>query len=129
MRLCTVTSPILSDAMPTGSHLRLQAPVRHPTNPQGFFRSSRYAPCASLRIDPQLPVAVGLTGLDNTSQRMLVIDVEPNKLVHREPPVKEGHGAFKRPQILPAAGGSGFIVSRASMVRRPDGNHRPSGSI
>ena len=52
---------------------------------------------------PQLPVAVGLTGLDNTGQRMLVIDVEPNKLVHRDPPVQVGHGVFKRPRILPAA--------------------------
>ena len=45
----------------------------------------------------------GLTGLGNTGQRMLVIDVEPNKLVHRESPVQVTHGAFKRPRILPAA--------------------------
>ena len=52
---------------------------------------------------PQLPVAVRLTGLDNTGQRMLVIDVEPSKLVHREPPMQVSHGAFKRLRILPAA--------------------------
>ena len=49
MRLRTVTGPILSDAMPRGSHFPLQDPVRHPANPQGSFFSSRYAPSASLR--------------------------------------------------------------------------------
>jgi len=43
MRLRTVTDPILSDAMPRGSHFPLQDPVRHPANPQGSFCSSRYA--------------------------------------------------------------------------------------
>ncbi len=47
--------------------------------------------------------AVGLAGLDNTGHRMHVIDVEPNKLVHREPPLEVGHGAFERTRILPAA--------------------------
>ena len=32
-----------------------------------------------------------------------MIDVEPNRLVHREPAVQVGHGAFKRRRILPAA--------------------------
>ena len=40
----------------------------------------------------------------HTGQRMLVIDVEPNKLVHREPPVQVSHGAFKYPRILRAVG-------------------------
>ena len=57
----------------------------------------------SARVGRQLSVAVGLTGLDDTGHRMLVIDVEPNKLVHREPPVPVCHGAFKRARILPAA--------------------------
>ena len=43
MRLRTVTGPILSDAMPLGSHFPDQDPVRHPANPQGSFCSSRYA--------------------------------------------------------------------------------------
>ncbi len=43
MRLRTVTGPILSDAMPRGSHFPLQDPVHHPANPQGSFCSSRYA--------------------------------------------------------------------------------------
>jgi len=49
MRLRTVTGPILSDAMPSGSHFPLQDPVHHPANPQGSFFSSRYAVFASLR--------------------------------------------------------------------------------
>ncbi len=80
MRLRTVTGPILSDAMPMGSHFPLQDPVGHPANPKGSLGYLRYAPCASLRVGPQLPVAVGLTCLDNTGQRMLAIDVEPSKL-------------------------------------------------
>ncbi len=103
MRLRTVTSPTLSGAMPLRSHFPLQDPVRHPANPEGSVGSSRYAPSASLRVGPQLPLTIGLTGLDNAGRRMLVIDVEPNKLVHREPPVQVGHGAFKQPRILPAA--------------------------
>ena len=71
--------------------------------PKGSLGSSRYAPCASLRVGPQPPVAVGLTGLDNTGQRMVVNDVEPNKVVYREPAVQVGHGAFRRPRIRPAA--------------------------
>ena len=62
------------------------------------------APAIRARVQVrQLPVAGGLTGLDNTDQRMLVIGVEPNKLVHREPSGQVSHGAFKRPRILPAA--------------------------
>ncbi len=42
---------------------------------------------------------------------MLVLDVEPNKLVHREPPVQVGRGALKRAESYPLPGGPGFIVS------------------
>ena len=46
-------------------------------------------------IGPQLSVAVGLTGLDNTGRRMPVIDVEANQLVHREPAVQVGSLRYK----------------------------------
>ncbi len=49
MRLRTVTGPILSDAVPSGSHFPLQDPVRHPANPKGSFCCSRYTFSASLR--------------------------------------------------------------------------------
>ncbi len=42
---------------------------------------------------------------------MLVIDVEPNKLVHREPPVQWVMGRSNDPESYPLPGGSGFIVS------------------
>ncbi len=103
MRLCTVTGPILSDARPTGSHFPSQDPVRHLANFECSFGSSRYTRSASLRIGPQLPAAVGPTGLDEARRRVRVIDVEQHRLVHREPPVQVGHGAFKRPRALPAA--------------------------
>ena len=54
-------------------------------------------------VGPQLPVAVGPTGLDEARWGVLVVDDEPNELVHCEPAVQVGHGAFKRPRILPAA--------------------------
>ena len=54
-------------------------------------------------VGPLLPEAVGLTGMDEARQRLLVLDVEPDKLVHREPPVQVDHGAFKRARILSAA--------------------------
>lgn len=53
-------------------------------------------------VGPQLPVALGLTGLDKRGQRMLVNDVEPNKVVRYEPPVQVSHVAVKQPRMLPA---------------------------
>lgn len=53
-------------------------------------------------VGPQLLAAVGLTGLYNTGLRMLVIDVERNKLIHREPPGQIRHGLLKRSRMLPA---------------------------
>ena len=111
MRLCTVTSHMRSDAMPMGSHFLLQDPVRHSANPKGSLGCSRYAPFASRRVGPQLSVAVGLTGLDNTGQRMLLIAVEPNKHVHRAPPVQVSLGGSNAPESYLLTGGSGFIVS------------------
>ena len=55
------------------------------------------------RVGPQLPVGVGLTGPEEARWRVFVSDVERDELVHREPAVQVGHGAFKRPRILPAA--------------------------
>ncbi len=65
----------------------------------------------SAHVRPQAGLAVETTGLEEARQRMLVIDVEPDKLVHREAPVLVGHGAFKQPRIYAPPGGSGFIVS------------------
>ena len=54
-------------------------------------------------VGPQLPVAVGLTGLVEARWRVFVIYDEPNELVHCELAVQVGHGAFNRPRNLPAA--------------------------
>ena len=57
------------------------------------------------------PFPPGTVSVDDARLLMLVIDVEPNKLVHRQPPVQVGHGAFKRDrESYPLPGGSGFIV-------------------
>lgn len=48
-----------------------------------------FSKCAHL--GPQLGVTIGPTCLGEARQRMLVIDVEPNRLVHRKPAVQVGH--------------------------------------
>ncbi len=50
----------------------------------------------------QLRVAIVPTRLGDAGHRVLVIDVEPDKLVHVESPVQLGNGVVN-PYILPAA--------------------------
>ncbi len=59
---------------------------------------------------PQLPGAVGLTGLDDTGQRILAINVEHNRLVQGDPKMQADHGAVTCRRILLVAEWPGFIV-------------------